>query len=63
MKVLKTSRFFEDKQVILNLYDMQRNLNYTRQVIVKQAVQSKHEDYQQLGRQDQNGRQYEAKQI
>ena len=42
---------------------MQRKVNNTKQPIVKYAMKWKHEDYQQLGRQDQNEIQYEAKQI
>ena len=41
---------------------MQRKVDYTRQAIVKIAIKWKHEDYQQLGSKDQDGRQYEAKQ-
>ena len=46
-----------------DLIDMQRKISYTKQAIVKYAVLWKHEDYQQLGSVDQNGRQYEAKQV
>ena len=36
--------------------DMQRKVDYTRQTIVKQLMKLKHEDYQQLGSMDQDGR-------
>ena len=39
---------------------MQRKVDYTRQEIVMYSMKWKHEDYQQLGSMDQDGRQYEA---